>query len=66
MPIRWDVRNNVGIAQIDRPERRNALNAELCADLAAHLSAHQDLGAVVIVPDGDLLAHGRIAAVLRY
>lgn len=53
MPIRWDVRNNVGIAQIDRPERRNALNAELCADLAAHLSAHQDLGAVVIGATGD-------------
>lgn len=53
MPIVWEVRGRVGIARIDRPERRNALNAELCAELLAGLRAHPDLGAVVITGTGD-------------
>ncbi len=51
--IRWEVRDRVGIATIDRPERRNALNAELCAQLLAHLGAEPDLRAVVITGAGD-------------
>jgi enoyl-CoA hydratase len=51
--IRWEVRDLVGLATIDRPERRNALNAELCAQLRAHLEAHRDLRAVVIAGAGD-------------
>ncbi len=53
MPILWEIRDHVGIAQIDRPERRNALNAELCADLTARLEEHPGLGAVVIGATGD-------------
>ena len=51
--IRWEVRDRVGIATIDRPERRNALNAELCAQLLADLEAEPDLRAVVITGAGD-------------
>jgi enoyl-CoA hydratase len=51
--IRWEVADLVGIATIDRPERRNALNAELCAQLLAHLEAASDLRAVVVTGAGD-------------
>jgi enoyl-CoA hydratase len=51
--IRWEVRELVGVATIDRPERRNALNAELCAQLLANLEAERDLRAVVITGAGD-------------
>jgi enoyl-CoA hydratase len=48
VPILWERSGAVGVALIDRPERRNALDAELCADLEAHLVEHHDLRAVVI------------------
>jgi enoyl-CoA hydratase/carnithine racemase len=51
--IRWEARDLVGIATIDRPERRNALNAELCAQLLSHLEAERELRAVVITGAGD-------------
>jgi enoyl-CoA hydratase len=51
--IGWEVRDLVGIATIDRPERRNALNAELCAQLLARLEAERELRAVVITGAGD-------------
>jgi enoyl-CoA hydratase len=51
--IRWDVRDRVGLATIDRPERRNALNAELCTQLEGHLESTPDLRAVVITGAGD-------------
>jgi enoyl-CoA hydratase/carnithine racemase len=51
--IRWEVRGRVGIATIDRPERRNALNADLCTQLLADLEAEPDLRAVVITGAGD-------------
>ena len=51
--IRWEVRELVGLATIDRPERRNALNADLCAQLLGHLEANRDLRAVVITGAGD-------------
>jgi enoyl-CoA hydratase/carnithine racemase len=53
MPIAWEVQGAVGIARIDRPERRNALNADLCAEMLALLREHPDLGAVVIAGTGD-------------
>jgi enoyl-CoA hydratase/carnithine racemase len=53
MPIRWDVRGRVGLALIDRPERRNALNADLCAEMSRHIAEHPDLGAIVIGGSGD-------------
>jgi enoyl-CoA hydratase/carnithine racemase len=51
--LRWEVRELVAIATIDRPERRNALNAELCSQLLEHLEAERDLRAVVITGAGD-------------
>jgi enoyl-CoA hydratase/carnithine racemase len=51
--IRWETADLVGIATIDRPERRNALNADLCAQLLAHLEAERDLRAVVVTGAGD-------------
>lgn len=51
--IRWEVRGRVGIATIDRPERRNALNAALCSQLLDHLVAVPDLRAVVVTGAGD-------------
>jgi enoyl-CoA hydratase len=51
--IRWEVRDLVGLATIDRPERRNALNADLCAQLLEHLEAERDLRAVVLTGAGD-------------
>jgi enoyl-CoA hydratase len=53
MPIFWEVTAGVGVACIDRPERRNALNAELCRDLLGLLRDHPDLRAVVIGGTGD-------------
>ena len=46
--IRWEVRDRIGIATIDRPERRNALNADLCTQLLDHLQTEPDLRPVVI------------------
>ncbi|HEV3452753.1 MAG TPA: enoyl-CoA hydratase-related protein [Acidimicrobiia bacterium] len=53
MPIRWERDDDVGIAVIDRPERSNALSAELCEELHGHLDADGDLRAVVITGAGD-------------
>jgi len=51
--IRWEVRDRVGVATIDRPERRNALNADLCLQLLGHLESAPDLRAVVVAGAGD-------------
>ena len=51
--IRWETRGHVGLATIDRPEQRNALNAELCDELRAHLDAEPGLRAVVITGSGE-------------
>lgn len=48
MPVVWERSGPVGVALLDRPERRNALSAELCDELTALLDEHPDLGAVVI------------------
>lgn len=53
MPVLWEVRGRVGVALIDRPERANALNAELCAELTGRIRDHADLGAIVIGGTGD-------------
>lgn len=53
MPIRWECDPTVGVATIDRPERRNALSAELCETLRMHLEHHRDLRAVIITGSGD-------------
>lgn len=51
--IRWEVRGQVGLATMDRPERRNALDAGHCDDLRAHLEGSQDLRAVIVTGSGD-------------
>lgn len=56
--IRFELRGLVGLATIDRQERRNALNAELCDQLRAHLGAHPDLRAVVITGAGSAFCSG--------
>jgi enoyl-CoA hydratase len=56
--IEFEVRGDVGIATIDRPERRNALNGELCAQLRGHLVEHAGLRAVVITGAGTAFCAG--------
>jgi enoyl-CoA hydratase len=51
--IRWEVRGEVGVAVIDRPERRNALNAELCQHLHGYIHTNPGLRAIVIGGAGD-------------
>jgi enoyl-CoA hydratase len=51
--IRWSIpQEHVGLATIDRPERRNALNAELCDDLRGHLEQSHGLRAIVLTGAG--------------
>jgi enoyl-CoA hydratase len=56
--IRFEQRGPVGFATIDRPERRNALNAELCAQLRGHLEQSTELRAVVITGAGTAFCSG--------
>jgi enoyl-CoA hydratase len=56
--IQFEVRGFVGLATIDRVERRNALNGELCEQLRDLLVAHPDLGAVVITGAGSAFCAG--------
>jgi enoyl-CoA hydratase len=57
--IRWDEPSPfVGLATIDRPERRNALSAELCADLRTRLESSRHLRAIVITGEGTAFCAG--------
>jgi enoyl-CoA hydratase len=56
--IRFSVDGNVGVATIDRTERRNALDAQHCDDLRAALEAHLDLRAVVVTGAGSAFCSG--------
>jgi len=56
--IRFETRGLVGVATIDRPERRNALNGELCDELRTQLDAHRDLRAIVITGAGSAFCAG--------
>jgi len=56
--IRWETRDLVGLATIDRQERRNALNAELCDDLRGRLETQPELRAVVITGAGTAFCSG--------
>lgn len=54
-----DVGNgHVGLATIDRPERRNALSAEMCVALGTHLADNPSLRAVVITGAGGTFCSG--------
>jgi enoyl-CoA hydratase/carnithine racemase len=56
--IRWETQGTVGLATIDRPERRNALSRALCDDLRGHLEAEHHLRAVVITGAGTAFSAG--------
>jgi enoyl-CoA hydratase len=56
--IRFEERGLVGLATIDRQERRNALSGELCDELRMHLAAHRDLRAIVITGAGSAFCSG--------
>src|SRR5260221_5751794 len=53
MPVRWERADDVGVAIIDRPERRNALNAELCDELVGYLTESPGLRAAVVAGAGE-------------
>jgi len=57
--IRWEEPSPyVGLATIDRPERRNALSAELCDDLRSRLESSRHLRAVVVTGEGSAFCAG--------
>ena len=56
--IQFEVRGLVGLATIDRQERRNALSGELCDELRKELDAHRDLRAIVITGAGTAFCAG--------
>lgn len=56
--IHFELRGHVGLATIDRPERRNALNGDLCEQLRDCLAAHPDLRAVVLTGAGSVFCSG--------
>ena len=56
--IRFEVLGLVGLATIDRQERRNALSGELCHELRVQLDAHPYLRAIVITGAGTAFCSG--------
>ena len=56
--IHFEERGHVGVATIDRQERRNALNGELCAQLRARLEQSGELRAIVITGAGSAFCSG--------
>jgi enoyl-CoA hydratase len=56
--IRFERRGFVGLATIDRQERRNALNADLCEELRTHLEREHELRAFVLTGAGSAFCSG--------
>jgi enoyl-CoA hydratase len=56
--IHFEARGHVGVATIDRQERRNALNAELCTQLRGHLEQSGELRAIIITGAGTAFCSG--------
>lgn len=56
--IRWQVDGLVGVATIDRAQRRNALTAGACDELRGHLAGEGGLRAVVITGSGSAFCAG--------
>ncbi|MGQ0825330.1 MAG: enoyl-CoA hydratase/isomerase family protein [Actinomycetota bacterium] len=56
--IHFEVRGLVGLATIDRQDRRNALNGELCDELRSHFVRAPDLRAVVVTGAGSAFCSG--------
>jgi enoyl-CoA hydratase len=49
---------HVGLAILDRPERRNAMNAEICDELRGHLEQNHHLRAIVFAGEGSSFCAG--------
>jgi enoyl-CoA hydratase len=56
--ILFEVRGFVGLVTIDRPDRRNALNGDLCAEFRDVIVAHPELRAVVVTGAGSAFCAG--------
>src|SRR4051794_18924225 len=56
--IEFETRGLVGVATINRPERRNALNGDLCIELRDRLAATAELRAIVITGAGSAFCAG--------
>jgi enoyl-CoA hydratase len=56
--IRFERRGFVGLATIDRQERRNALNGDLCEELQGHLQRESELRAFVLTGAGSAFCSG--------
>lgn len=56
--IHFEERGHVGLATIDRQERRNALNGELCTQLRGRLEQSGELRAIVITGAGSAFCSG--------
>jgi enoyl-CoA hydratase len=56
--IRFDDRGAVGVLTIDRQERRNALNGQLCDQMRELLLEHRDRRAIVITGAGTAFCAG--------
>jgi enoyl-CoA hydratase len=56
--INFEERGKVGVATIDRQERRNALNAEMCDELRGHLEGSGELRAIVLTGAGTAFCAG--------
>ena len=56
--IRFEATNRVGVATIDRPERRNALNGELCTVFTEALQEQEEARAVIVTGAGSAFSAG--------
>jgi len=56
--ILFEIRGFVGLVTIDRPDRRNALNGDLCTEFRDVLVAHPELRAVVVTGAGSAFCAG--------
>lgn len=56
--IRWELRGHIAVATLDRPDRRNALHAQGCNQLRAHLEDADDVRAVVLTGNGSAFCAG--------
>ncbi|MFZ4584336.1 MAG: enoyl-CoA hydratase/isomerase family protein [Acidimicrobiia bacterium] len=56
--VHFERDGDIGVITIDRPERKNALNAQMCADFSAHLAAQRDVRALVLTGAGDAFCAG--------
>src|SRR3954470_15395810 len=56
--IEFETRGLVGLATINRPQRRNALNGDLCLELRDHLVASSEVRAIVITGAGSAFCAG--------